>query len=730
MKNYFYALGLLVLLCFSVTPLHAHTLQTVAIDCAAPTTQPSGLTFVNTFSDYTFGSFTGTTANGYLVLISKSSALSAAPVDGVTYTVGDTLGNATVLSASSAIGFEAYALTATTTYYVVVYAYNANVNCSVSIKYNTVTPLTNSFTTPQAPSVKPSAQPTNLTISSTTSTTLAGSFTGSGGYSYLVVVSPFSSLNAAPVERGVYTVGNTLGRGKVVSVGNATSFTATGLQPNTAYTVFVYAYADGSSCFCGTNYLTQAPLTLSATTDYPPCNAPTFQPTALVFNTPTADSLSGSFTTTTADNYLIVYSTSASLSAQPNNGTTYTAGATLGNATVLSVGSSNLFNATGLTGGTTYYFTIFALNNALCVGGPAYNTVSPLKGSVTITSSVLHYYFGNFHSHSEYSDGTGLPSGDFAYGDAANCMDFLGISEHNHVAAGMALANWSAGRAQAAAATTPTFLALYGMEWGVISGGGHVVVYGVPDLLGWDPGQYEVYVAKNDYTGTSGLFPTINSYGNNAFATLAHPNNTDYQGIMSTYNAQADNAIVGTAVENGPSTSTNTTYSDPPSSMAYLSYYRNMLARGYHLGPTIDHDNHNVTHGHTTLGRTVVLAYSLTENSILDAMRHMRFYASEDCSAQVAYTIGTNPMGSIISSSGAPVLSVTTTTSSAVTSLKIYAGVPGSGSNATVLASSTSGTFNYTDSTLTAGSTRYYYIDITEADGKRIITSPIWYTRL
>jgi len=460
-----------------------------------------------------------------------------------------------------------------------------------------------------------------------------------------------------------------------------------------------------------------------------PCLAPSTQPTALVFNNATSTSVSGSFTTTIADNYLVISSTTATLNASPTSGIVYTVGSSIGNGTVLAVGSTPTFSVTGLTAGGTYYFTIYALNDIACSNGPIYNTTSPLTSTITLPAVALNYYFGNFHSHSEYSDGTGLPTGDFAYGDAANCMDFLGISEHNHVSAGMALANWSLGRAQALASTTPTFLALYGMEWGVISGGGHVIVYGVPDLLGWDTGQYNTFVAKNDYIGATGLFHTINAFGGNAFATLAHPNNSDYQAIMSTYNTDADLAIVGTAVENGPSTSTNTTYTDPPSSMSYLSYYRNMLAKGYHLGPTIDHDNHNVTHGHTALSRTVVLATSLTENNILDAMRQMHFYASQDCSGYVTFKLNGNQLGSSVTGAGAPNITVTSSTSNPVTSLKIYSGEPGSGTNATILSSSTSGTINYSNTSLTNGSTRYYYIDITESDGKRIITTPIWYTR-
>ena len=116
-----------------------------------------------------------------------------------------------------------------------------------------------------------------------------------------------------------------------------------------------------------------------------------------------------------------------------------------------------------------------------------------------------------------------MPSGDFTYGDAANCMDFLGISEHNHVSAGMSLANWAPGRAQAAAANTPSFLAMYGMEWGITSSGGHVIVYGMDSLIGWDAGQYQIYVPQTSYSGTGGLFSILNRHGGNALATLAHP---------------------------------------------------------------------------------------------------------------------------------------------------------------------------------------------------------------
>ena len=144
----------------------------------------------------------------------------------------------------------------------------------------------------------------------------------------------------------------------------------------------------------------------------------------------------------------------------------------------------------------------------------------------------------------------------------------------------------------------------------------------------------------------------------------------------------------------------------------------------------MDHDNHNATHGRTTTSRTVVMATSLSEANILSAMRQMRFYASQDCSAYVTFKINNSEMGSVVTASGTPTITVTATTSNSITSIKIYSGVSGSGTNATLLTSTTSGGITYTHTALANLAGQYYFADITESDGKRIITSPIWYTRI
>jgi hypothetical protein len=116
-----------------------------------------------------------------------------------------------------------------------------------------------------------------------------------------------------------------------------------------------------------------------------PCVAPTDQASVLTFGTIASTAVPGSFTAATSapTGYLVVRSIGA-LNTTPVDATSYAAGNTLGNGTVVQSSSSLSFNATGLTGNTDYTFTIFAFNNTFCLGGPAYNTGSPLTGN-TIT---------------------------------------------------------------------------------------------------------------------------------------------------------------------------------------------------------------------------------------------------------------------------------------------------------------------------------------------------------
>ncbi|MFC7670672.1 hypothetical protein ACFQT0_27285 [Hymenobacter humi] len=200
---------------------------------------------------------------------------------------------------------------------------------------------------------------------------------------------------------------------------------------------------------------------------------------------------------------------------------------------------------------------------------------------------------------------------------------------------------------------------------------------------------------RNDYQA---LFREINRRPG-AFATLAHPNRTDYGNLAGTaFNLRADSAIVGTVLRSGPSSSTNTTYSNP-SRGSYTPYFQTLLAKGYLVGVTLDHDNHNTTFMRTTPARLVVLAPALTKADVMDALRQRHFYASDDWNAEVTFTLNSQPMGSIYADQAPASMSVSDADNEPVRSVRVLRGVPGSGVRPVVVA------------TAAAGATALSYVD-------------------
>jgi trimeric autotransporter adhesin len=726
------------------------------VPCVRPTAPATALTFSNITDVSIKGSFTAASpaADEYLVIMSNNSSLTGNPADLQNYLIGDNVGDGTVIARGNINSFTATGLSPLTRYYFFIFPLNSV--CIGSPLYYTTTILNGTTSTIAGlpACAAPATQPGNLVLSSTSINSVQGSFTATAADEYLIIRSTFSVLNTLPANTQAYNNGDIVGNGVVVQKSNSTLINAIGLQPGTQYYFFIFSL-NSTSCINGPVYNTTTPLNGTATTKpLPPCSVPANQPVSLLL-TAASTAVSGTFVGISgADDYLVIRSNSPVLTALPANNTDYPVGSTLGGGTIISNSANTSFIANGLTPNTTYYFFVFAANKS-CSGGTKYLTASPLTESiVTAIAITKNYYFGTLHSHSDYSDGNKdqpgyTPADNYNYAMTAQCMDYLGISEHNHFSSidnpGNSIANYRLGITQANTftATHPNFLALYGMEWGVISGGGHVVVYGdgMDKLWGWETGSgvwgpsnnYDVYVPKSVYTGSTGLFKTVNdNIASNTFATLAHPNLTDYNNIAGIpYDALADNAVAGISVESGPATSTNTTYTNPASSLFYLWYFQTLLAKGYHLGPTIDHDNHNTTFGKTSYSRTAIIAPALTKTALISAMRNMNFYATQDCDSKVDFTINTKIMGSTVIDRFEPNISATltdatTSTSSAV--IRVMFGVPGSGIPAVKIDSVIGNTLNIRDNNLPNLATGYYYLDIVNGNS-RIITSPIWYTR-
>ena len=356
-------------------------------------------------------------------------------------------------------------------------------------------------------------------------------------------------------------------------------------------------------------------------------------------------------------------------------------------------------------------------------------------------SQTYHHYYGTIHAHSAFSDGNkdagrsgcGVPACSFELAKTAENFDFMGISEHNHGDAHMEdKNNWYQGLEMAKQATDSSFVALYGMEWGTISQGGHVIIYGFDYLIGWEDGLYDFFNPKTDYNG---LFELL-THRPNSFAYLAHPDKSDYNGLFTnSYNETNDSVIVGLAYKTGPALGDNAQRVDysAKASGTFNARYKDLLKNGYRVAPGMDHDSHYSNFGKATERRLVVLADTLTQESLLDGIRSRRFYASDDYNFRVDYSIGTAVMGEIFSSDAVPQLNINLQDEDGehLTYVKVFYGERGSGENPKnykLSISETTTTITEPLKKFEPQKEYYYYLEIKQKDKDKIVTAPIWFT--
>jgi hypothetical protein len=309
--------------------------------------------------------------------------------------------------------------------------------------------------------------------------------------------------------------------------------------------------------------------------------------------------------------------------------------------------------------------------------------------------SSLKVYFGLLHAHTWYSDGSGTPDAAFARAKEKGAH-FFAVTPHNHEAAesgakermdGLLVATrhelydssgeltfervwkengaskrkrYSGQRSVIRAATErtdATFVAFYGQEFSTISSGNHVNVFDYPSVLTADGGAYrdlyeilaasgEAYVVQLNHPDVhadlfySGSDPEtkqkmFNDYGFD-----------DYKQDFAQLVAAAGRFVVLCEMLSGPAMKKKRI-----ADFRYRHHeddYYFYLVQGFHLSPSVGHDNHYETFGDATDARMGVWAETLTRAKLLEAMRANRTFATEDESLAIQLEINGQPMGSVL----------------------------------------------------------------------------------
>jgi len=392
---------------------------------------------------------------------------------------------------------------------------------------------------------------------------------------------------------------------------------------------------------------------------------------------------------------------------------------------------------------------------ALPAFAPLPTTRPSLSAAPAPSSLPYTVYYGNLHSQTSHSDGGAAldacsgaqepqtaPYGpDAAYPYArAHGLDLLMVSEHNHMYDGSDGTNAGADPAAARAlyrsglqtardfnAANPGFLALYGMEWGVISKGGHLNIFNSDELLGWEKnGRGELLAdtatARSDYAA---LYTLMKSRG--WIGQFNHPATGGQfmvNGVALGYTADGDQAMALCEVMNSSAFSTNDKEGETRRSN-FEQACNKALEAGFHVAFSSNQDNHCANWGASYSNRTAVLipnGVPLTRDSFVDALRARRVFATMDKNAQLVLSANGHLMGERFDNSG-PLTLKTHYASDAggrVAAVALMEGVPGRNGTVTQLASEAEVTFT------PAPGAHFYYVKVTQEDGKVLWSAPVW----
>lgn len=235
----------------------------------------------------------------------------------------------------------------------------------------------------------------------------------------------------------------------------------------------------------------------------------------------------------------------------------------------------------------------------------------------------MQYYSGTLHSHSNHSDGLLRPEQALWWAQHVAGYDFYAITDHARY---ITPAEWEhAGRLMNAVTEPGTFVALRGFEWGLnysdVNHAGHVNVYNTSE-----------YVTAKAMPNIHDLYAWIVTH--NGVAQFNHPKQPiPYEADIM---AEAAAHIVG--IETGNKRFGNR-------SGRYLPYYQKALDAGWYVAPLYGQDNHLMPlHPY----RTIIIAPELSPQSLIEALRARRMYATDDPSLRIVFKLQEHWMGSVV----------------------------------------------------------------------------------
>ncbi len=272
--------------------------------------------------------------------------------------------------------------------------------------------------------------------------------------------------------------------------------------------------------------------------------------------------------------------------------------------------------------------------------GPSFCCGTALAVEAEEAEPEYNLYFGDLHSHTSYSDGTGTPDEAFEAAQLAGA-DFLAVTDHQHE---LNDREWADILRSAEDHTSSTFVAMAGYEY-YLRGINELNIYCTPNMPP-NPGLAPPSYYQGERMTGGSFFPWIYDWIAEEPGAIGQWNHPLSYGCpvawdyfqFDFWTEERDSAM-------GMLECYNWGYRD--------SSYIKALDEGWQMMPTATEDDH---YGDwiSPLGiRTVLLAPSLTSDNLYEAMREGRGYATLDENLEIRFTVNGEVMGSCLSNPGA-----------------------------------------------------------------------------
>ena len=362
----------------------------------------------------------------------------------------------------------------------------------------------------------------------------------------------------------------------------------------------------------------------------------------------------------------------------------------------------------------------------------------------TVGATKYQHYFGQLHSHTQYSDGAGTLTDALRYVEnlpASANVQFVAFTDHSNYFDSSSSPNVEAALYDTSLVkdsdanhswktykdtiakfnedNAGSMVAIGGFEMTWSGGPGHINTFNTPGIVSRNN---KTLNNKTDDAGMKAYYALLSqAEGASSISQFNHPGTTF--GNFKDFNywdPVIDSRMYMVEVGNGEGAIGAGGY--------YPSYEQYIMAldKGWHLAPTNNQDNHKGKWGNANDARDVILTDDFSEQGIYEAIRALRMYATEDKNLELTYTVNGLMMGSSITEIPDKLnVEVTVNDPDASDSIAKVEVVANSGKVAYTWDNAAQLTSGKLSATLDP-SYSYYFIRVTQKDGDLAVTSPVW----